>query len=279
MKLLLLTVLCTFCFLPELRAEDVNITAEEKVEWHQKEQKIVAVGDAVATKEDMSIRADRLIGYYAGRTNSTKGKSAITKVEARGKVVMKSPRASAFGNTMDYDLIQDVVILRGNPARIETETESVTAKDNITYYPQEQKAVAFGNVEAVDKEGNHLYSDKMIAFFKKSAASDKNSETQNMELEKVEIYGNVKIVTEDAVVTADKGLYLPQTGKVRLFDNIVIKQDTNILRGDQAETDLNTGISKLIASGKNQRVKGVFKEKSEKSGNKQTNTQKTEKKQ
>lgn len=125
-----------------------------------KSQKIVAVGNAVATKDDMNIKADRLIGYYAGRQNTAKGKSKITKVEARGNVAMHSPKADAFGSAMDYDLVQDVVILRGEPAKIKTDTETISAEDNITYYPSQQKAVAFGNVIAVDKDSNRILPTK-----------------------------------------------------------------------------------------------------------------------
>ena len=44
-------------------AEEVHLTADERVEWHQNEQKMVAVGNAVATKQGMNIRRpdDRLL--------------------------------------------------------------------------------------------------------------------------------------------------------------------------------------------------------------------------
>ena len=45
-------------------AEEVHLTADERVEWHQNEQKMVAVGNAVATKQDMNIRADRMTAFY-----------------------------------------------------------------------------------------------------------------------------------------------------------------------------------------------------------------------
>ncbi len=32
-------------------AEDIRLTADDKVEWHQNEQKMVAVGNAIATKK------------------------------------------------------------------------------------------------------------------------------------------------------------------------------------------------------------------------------------
>ena len=84
---------------------------------------------------------------------------------------------------------------------------------------------------------------------------------ENLTLNKVDIFGNIKIVTPDATVTADKGAYLPRVGLIKLFTNVVINQQGNILRGDQAETNLKTGISKLISGSKTGRVKGVFKEK------------------
>lgn len=239
-----------------LRAADINITAEQKVEWHQKSQTIIAIGDAVATKEDMTVKADRLIGHYAGRENTTKGKSSITRVEAVGSVKMHSPRADAFGDNLDYNLVQDVAVLTGKPAKIKTAQETITAEDNITYYPSKQEAVAFGNVLAIDKDNNKLHSDKMVAYFKKEA-----NNSQNLTLDQVKVFGNVKIVTPDTVVTGDRGLYLPRTGIVKLFDNVIIRQDGNILRGDKAETDLNTGVSKLLSGGAQNRVKGVFKEK------------------
>lgn len=255
MKLTFLTLILAFVCPALLHASDVNLTADEKVEWHQKEQKIVAVGNAVATKDKMNIRADRLVGHYADRSTTPKGKSQITKVDAFGNVIMKSPNADAYGSTMNYDLIQDVAVLKGKPAKIATAKEIITAEDNITYYPSQQKAVAFGNVMATDKE-NKLYADKMVAYFVKE-----NETSSNIVLDKVNVYDHVKIVTPNTIVNADRGVYHPQTGKVKLFDNITINQDGNILHGDQAETDLNSGISKLISTKKSGKVKGVFKEK------------------
>ncbi len=251
---LLLSALCLLFSAAAAQAGDVNITADQKVEWHQKEQKIVAVGNAVATRDDMSIKSDTLIGYYLPAPADAKSK--VSRVEAKGNVRLHSAKADGFGDNLDYNLEKDIAVLTGRPAKIKTETETITAQDSIIYYPSAQKAVAGGNVETVDKDGNKLFADEMTAYFIKS--DDKKS---NLTLDKVDIAGNVKIVTKDAVVTADSGTYLPQSGLIKLFDNIVIDQDGNLLRGDKAETNLNTGISRLLAGAKQGRVKGVFKEK------------------
>ncbi len=247
-------ILMTFFSVTTAHSADIHITAEKRVEWHQKDQKTVAIGNAIATKEDLTVQADTLTGYYNNSNASTKGK--ISRVTASGNVRMSSPKAKALGDNLDYDLIKDEAVLIGKPAQIDTGTETITAEDHIIYYPNQQKAIALGNVTATDKDKNTLYADKMVADFKKN-----NKKSQNLTLDKVDVFNNVKIVTNNATVTADKGTYLPQKGLIKLFDNVTINQQGNILQGDKAETNLNTGISKLISTSPQKRVHGIFKEK------------------
>ncbi len=234
-------------------AQYITLDADKEVIWDSKAQKMTAVGNAVAKKQDMSIRADKMEAYYA--KNDTTKKSTITEVHAQGNIVLTSENANAYGLTLDYNIAQDAVVLKGEPARLKTPKEEITAKESITYYPQAQKAIALGNVKAKDKENNQIFSEKMIAFFSKDAQN-------KMVMDKVEIYNNIKIITKDATVTADKGLYLPKIGVIKLFDNVLIDQQGNKLRGDFAETNINTGKSRIIAGSTSKgRVSGVFKEK------------------
>lgn len=253
MKFILSTFLLLIASVPSF-AEDINITADKQVEWHQKSQKIVASGNAIATKGTMNIKSDTLTGYYTGSDEQSKGK--IQRVVALGNVRMHSPKADALGDRLDYDIINDTAVLTGRPAKIKTDKEEIAAKENITYYPSKQEAVALGNVEATDKEGNKIYADKMIAYFEKSATSK-----EGLELRKVNIFGNIKIITPQANVSAEKASYLPNKGLINLYNNVIINQQGNILKGDRAETNLNSGISKLIAKDSKSKVKGVFKEK------------------
>lgn len=255
-KLLYLTIALGVIATPAT-AQYINIDADDRVEWDSNAQKITAIGNAIASKKDMEIRADQMTAYYT-KNNSpqAQSKTNVSEVHAKGKVVMKSSTAKAYGDTMDYDVAKDFMVLVGQPAKIVTDKEIITAKENITYYPSLQKAIALGDVFAQDQKKNKIYSDKMIAFFKK------DSKSGSLDMEKVEIYGNVRIKTANANVTADKGIYLPSTGVVKLYDHVIIDQDGNKLNGDFAETNLNTGISKLIAGKTSQgRVSGVFKEK------------------
>ncbi len=238
-------------------AEDIDITADKQVEWHQNEQRMVAVGNAVASKKDMSIKADTLSADYA---KNAAGKTEVTEIHASGNVVMASKDTKAFGSTLDYKISEDAAILKGMPAKIKTPNEEISAVQSITYYPSAQKAIALGDVEAIDKDNNKLYADIMTAYFEKD-------EKGQLQMQRVEADGNVKIVTKDATVTALKGIYKPQEAVIKLLDNVVISQDGNILKGDEAETNLNTGISRLLSQKKNGRVSGVFKEKSKEKEN------------
>ncbi len=271
MRIFFITFALLLTLTSGLRAEEIHLTADEKVEWYRSEQKMVAIGNAVATKQDMNVRADKMTAYY--EQAKTQSGTNIKDVHAVGNVIMTSPSAKAYGDTLDYDLTKDEMILRGSPVSkiVTTDNKTITATDNITYYPSQNKAIALGDVVAKDPEST-IYSNKMISYF------TKNSQGQS-ELEKVEIYSDkkqVKIVNEQAVVTGEWGVYLPQINKVRLYKNVVINQDGNILHGDSAETDLKTGISRVFSNKKTgKRVSGVFIEK-DKDENKGKDTSKKE---
>ncbi len=260
-KLLFIALMLSFSW-SEAQADYVHLTADKRVEWDSKNQTITAVGNAVATKQDMKIRADKMTAFYL-KGSQKEDKSNIEKVHASGAVNLTSPQAKGYGDTLDYLVKTDEIILKGQPAKIKTNKETITAKDSITYYPSKQIAVALGDVISKDAE-NQVRSDKMVAYFQKDSSG-------KMQMNKVEIFGNIKITTPNGNVASDKGIYFPQTGIIRLYEHITLEQDGNKLHGDYAESNLNTGISRIIAGPNTSgRVSGVFKEK-------KSNKSKTEK--
>ena len=140
----------------------------------------------------------------------------------------------------------------GGPARVKTAEADITAKGSITFWQDKQQALAKDDVTATNKNGNKVQADQMRAYFTK----DKSGK---LVLEKIDINGNVKINAKETEITAVKGTYQALNGKIELFDDITIKQNGNVLHGKKAETNLNTGISRII-SGPQGRVSGVFKE-------------------
>ena len=240
------TLLMIMLISPAL-AEDIKLNANDRVEYHQHEQKLVAIGNAVASKGNMSIKAHKLVGFY-----NAKNKNKISRVEAHQNVIMSSDQIKAWGDDMIYDVKADSAVLTGKPARIKTPDGEITSSGPITYWQSKRQALAQNNVIVTDKRGNKIFSDKMTAYFIKD-------KVEKLVIDKVDIAGNIKIVTKDGEITADSGTYFANNKIVKLFNNITINQKGNILKGDVAETDLNTGISKIL-SNKKGRVSGVFKE-------------------
>lgn len=253
--------LTLFSLLPApAMAENVNIYADKKVEVRQNEQKIVAVGNAVASKQDNTVYADEMSADY---TKNAQGKIEFQTLHAKGSVRMESPSTKAFGNTLNYDLKKEEITLIGTPAKIVTDKgNTITAEEKIIYYPEKQMAVATGNVMADDQQ-NKVYADRMVSYFEKDAQG-------NLEMERIEIFDHVKIITPQATATALRGIYQPKESLVRLYDDVIINQDGNILKGDYAETNLTTGISRMIS--RKGRVSGIFKEKNNKDKKSETST-------
>lgn len=243
----LLVLSATFAAPVNALAGDITVTAEEKVEIYQTEKKAVAVGNAVAVKDGMTVNGDRLTVFFA---DNGSGKNEITELNADGRAHLQTGKADAFGDRLEYYMDGNYVVIKGKPARVKDENASVFADNGITYYPDRGMAVAKGNVVA-DNGKNKIFADVMETYFK-------TGKDGTEVLERVEIPENPKIVTADGEVTAATGIYYPDQGKVYLYENVVISQNGNVLHGDKAETDLNTGISKVLSGGK--RVSGVWYE-------------------
>jgi len=46
----------------------ITVTARDGIEWHQAEQEVIALGDARAVRQNVTVTADRLIAYYRKKT-------------------------------------------------------------------------------------------------------------------------------------------------------------------------------------------------------------------
>ena len=234
--------------------QNIEIDADNRIEWHRNEQKMIAVGNAVAVQENDILKGDTLTAFYE-RVQFEDGtqKNQIQKILAEGKVSIQMDESIGTGNHFTYDLPTQISTLKGKPAQLTNKMGVITAKNSIVYYGAENKSVATGDVIAKSPEYT-VYSDKMISYF------TMNKQGQR-ELKKVDIFADnrpVKIINQQAEVTGKKGSYFPLENKFKIFDDVVIKQNGDILNGDYAETDLNTGISRLLPTKKGGRVSGIF---------------------
>lgn len=88
-----------------------TVTAQQRIEYWEKDRKAVAFGDAVAVRGDRRIRADRLTAYFVeGRG----GELALHRADAAGDVSLRTAREVVTGEKGDYDAESGIVTLTGS---------------------------------------------------------------------------------------------------------------------------------------------------------------------
>ncbi len=230
--------------------QNTTLTADKRLDIYIKQNKAVAIGNATAIKENNKITANSLTMYFSEQKDKDgKQKTQIDKIIANQNVVAHNQDTKALGEVMEYYLNKNYVILKGAPATIKNNQGSISATNNITYYIDQDKAIATGDV-VVDNGTNKIYSNKMEVYFTK----DKNNQQT---IKQIEIPDSVKIITKNGEVTSKTGIYYPQTNIVKLYEDVVIIEGENILKGNMAETNIKTGQSKII-SGDGAKVSGVL---------------------
>ena len=217
----------------------IDVEATDGIEWQQDNKLFIARGSAKATQGDVVVEADQLIAHY--RDTATGG-TDVYRVDALGNVRMTSDQETATGDAAVYEFDRAVLVLEGNPVRLETDDSAVTASESLTYWDQERVAVARGRATATN-EGRTITADVLTAFFE-----DDGTGAQGGDLSLLEAEGDVRIETETDIVQGERGVYNIKDGQATLLGNVNIVRDNNILQGARAEVDLDTGVSTLYSS-------------------------------
>ena len=258
----------------------IEVTARDGIEWRQNEQLVIARGAARAVRGGVTIDADLLLARYRPRggapaearppSEGPGGASEIWRLEAEGNVVITTATDRAEGDRAIYDLDQAVMVLTGRNLRLTSPDNVLTARDSVEYWPQRRMAVARGDAVVVTKDDKRVRADVLVAYFKeapteaggaprpqpaRSAGEAAPGEGSN--LEKVEAYGRVEIRTAEEVIRGDSGVYTPPNGLARLLGNVRIVRGDNTLTGQEAIVNMNTGISRLVAT-PGERVRGLI---------------------
>lgn len=230
--------------------EEIQVYADDGIEWISDATRVIARGNAKATRGTMTVTADSLTAYYRDGA----GGNEIWRLDADGNVTITTPTETGTGTKATYDLEKAIFVLRGHPAKIVTPTDQVTAKDTLEYWEKERMAVARGDAVAIQKD-KKIQSDVLTAHFKEGAKG-------SLELERADGYGHVVLTTPKEVVTGDRSDYNLQTGIATVAGSVKIIRDGNELNGGYAHVNLNTGISKLFGQAPggqgDTRVRGTF---------------------
>jgi lipopolysaccharide export system protein LptA len=268
----------------------IDITARDGIEWLKEQKQVIARGDARAIRQNVTVTGDRLIAWYRPKNGvepqpppqsdksdptaeTDSGGNEIYRVQAEGHVHIFTATDHAQGDQAVYDIDQAVLVITGHDLKLTTPNDVLTARDSLEYWSQKHMAVARGNAVVVTNDGRRLAADTLVAYTtdapappagatpaSATPASTKPATDDPLgasgKLEKVEAYGNVSVRTVTDTATGDRAVYVPDTGIARLAGRVRITRGQNQLEGSEAEVNMKTGISNLLA-GTGQRVQGL----------------------
>jgi len=227
--------------LAQASPEPVEITAQEGLEWRQNEKALIAEGSVVLTRGTMKLQAETVSAYY--RESTVSDRQEVYRVDASGGVRIVSDGTTGYGDNAAYDLDQGVFVLSGGEPRLEATELTVTASQNLEYWEQKKLAIARGG--AVARTGDRkIVADILSAYVEPSGADEGK-------LQRVEAIGAVVITTPDETARGKEAVYDAASGLATLCGDVEIRRGDSILRGNCAEVNLNTGVSRLVGGGGN----------------------------
>ena len=245
----------------------LDITSDRDLEWLQQDKAYVARGNAVAKRGGLTLTGETLIAYYRNRVQTTPppqptpaakpaqagfdtGNTDIWRVVAQGNVHISSEGREAWSDRMDYDKDQAVVVLTGGALKAVTGTDTITARDSLEYWQNQDMGVARGDAKITKENGQTLAADLVGAHFEKDA-------TGHSSLKTIQANGHVVITTATDIVHGDQGTYDLQSRRTVVFGNVRVTRGENVLEGESAEVNMDTGISQIFP-GAGKRVHALF---------------------
>jgi lipopolysaccharide export system protein LptA len=227
----------------------IEISAENGIEWRKDERIYIARGNALAVQGESSVKGDVLTAYFGVDDK-------IARWVAEGNVEVKTDTSTSYGDVADYDAKTRVMVMTGKNLKTVTEDETVTARDQLEYWRNEDVVVAEGNVVIVQDETT-IHADKAIGYFRREADGKKK-------MHQMDATGKVRIDKEEQTAFSDKLAYQPDTEIAILTGNVIIYDDGNRYEGGKAELDMKRDISRILADGTSDgRVHTVIKPKEE----------------
>jgi lipopolysaccharide export system protein LptA len=104
----------------------------DKLEVREKENIAVFTGNVAVVQDKTLLKAGKLIVYYADDGGSaTTGSATIDRLEATGKVYMKSENQVATGDVGTFDMKSEVLVLSGKQVVL-TEGENIATGCKLT---------------------------------------------------------------------------------------------------------------------------------------------------
>lgn len=224
----------------------IEVLADDGIEWRQDEQLYIARGNAVAIQGEDRVYGDVLVAHYR---DTGDGATEIFRMEARGGTRITSPGRTVTGGMAIYDIDTGILVVRGGPLRMVTETETVTARQSLEYWGEQHMAVARGDARAVRNNGDVIEADVLTGHFAANDAAETAAPgpdgLQQEGLTRLEAFDNVVITTAKEVVRGARAVYDIPAGVATVIGDVTITTEADQLAGERAVVNLNTGVSTL----------------------------------
>lgn len=241
--------------------DPVEVFADNGIEWRQDALVFIARGNARAVRRNVTVFADELHAHYRERAG---GGTDIWRLDALGKVRIKTPESTTYGEKAVYNVDEAILVVSGGKVRLQTKTDTITARRQLEYWEHKQMAVARGAAQAV-REDKRLNADVLVAYFRKD-------KTQKSSIHRIEAFDRVKVSTPKNTATSERGVYNVKSGIATLVGSVKVLRDGDVINGCSADVNLNTGISRMhscqkASGGGKTRVKGVLLPRKSKTAN------------
>ncbi len=129
-----------------------KLTAKEKIEFFGRENRLTAIGDAVAVRGSDTLKADSMTAFFQKATDN---KLTLQKITADGNVSIKTPKETVTGSKGVYDVTSGKAVLTGRirilqgPNWLEGTRAVVDLKTGISQLFAEGNAATEGRVKGM----------------------------------------------------------------------------------------------------------------------------------
>jgi lipopolysaccharide export system protein LptA len=231
------------------KGDDLELQADEGIEWRQKEHRYIARGNVLLRKDGMTLKAATVGADY----DTVADKTQVRTLFAEGGFVAATATEQLTGGKAVYDLQKGTLHLTGGPIVLKTREQTARADDSFSYDVNARRAVVRGNATLI-QDGNTLKADTIILLLVPERAG-----SNKLVIKRADATGHVHITTPQESLTGNSGFYDAIAGIVKINDKVVLRRGGHSLAGSEAQVNLKTGISTLENTGNGGRVHGVLR--------------------
>ena len=147
-------------------ANDYNsliVEADNSIEYFEKEKYYLASGNAIATKNGVTLKADKIKAFFEKNINDNE----IKLIFGIGNVKISKNKIRAEGNHVVYDLYNETIKFINGYQYFKTEDVFIESNKILLYDNKISTAKGKGKVKIILKKNIKIFADEVKAIFSK----------------------------------------------------------------------------------------------------------------